>query len=100
VGERKCIARRGLSIHVVNLRRNQSNDRHMPARGTKRIVIFTLPPVREIDLVGAADVFTSANRAVAGEPLYEVKIVCAEKPPKTANHGRLARLNPRLNGAR
>jgi len=51
----------------------------MPARETKRIVIFTLPPVREIDLVGAADVFTSANRAAAGEPLYEVKIVSAEK---------------------
>ena len=28
---------------------------------TKRIVFFTLPPVREIDLVGAVDVFTSAN---------------------------------------
>jgi hypothetical protein len=32
----------------------------MPARETKRIVLFTLPPVRAIDLVGAADVFTSA----------------------------------------
>ena len=54
------------------------DHRYMSARETKRIVIFTLPPVREIDLVGAADVFTSANRA-AGEPLYEVKIVSAEK---------------------
>jgi hypothetical protein len=51
----------------------------MPARETKRIVIFTLPPVREIDSVGAADVFTSANRAAAGEPLYEITIVSAEK---------------------
>jgi hypothetical protein len=33
---------------------------------SKRIVLFTLPPVREIDLVGAVDVFTSANRAVGG----------------------------------
>ena len=53
----------------------------MSARGTKCIVLFTLPPVREIDLVGAADVFTSANRAGGGEPLYEVKIVNAEKAP-------------------
>src|ERR1700730_6431119 len=52
----------------------------MPAPGeTKRIVLFTLPPVREIDLVGAVDVFTSANRAVGGKPLYDIKIVNAEK---------------------
>jgi transcriptional regulator GlxA family with amidase domain len=46
---------------------------------TKRIVLFTLPPVREIDLVGAVDVFTSANRAAGGKPLYDIKIVNAEK---------------------
>jgi transcriptional regulator GlxA family with amidase domain len=46
---------------------------------TKRIVLFTLPPVREMDLVGAVDVFTSANRAVGGQPLYDVKVVSAEK---------------------
>jgi len=52
----------------------------MPAlSGTKRIVLFTLPPVREIDLVGAVDVFTSANRAAGGKPLYDLKIVSAEK---------------------
>ena len=52
----------------------------MPAPGeTKRIVLFTLPPVREIDLVGAVDVFTSANRTVGGKPLYDIKIVNAEK---------------------
>src|SRR5260221_2334099 len=51
----------------------------MPARETKRIVFFTLPPVREIDLVGAVDVFTSANPAVGGKPLYGIKIVNAEK---------------------
>ncbi len=49
-----------------------------PAR-TNRIVFFTLPPVREIDLVGPLDVFTSANRAVGGKPLYDVQIVSAEK---------------------
>jgi transcriptional regulator GlxA family with amidase domain len=51
----------------------------MLARETKRIVFFTLPPVREIDLVGAVDVFTSANRAVGGKPLYDLKVVSAEK---------------------
>ena len=52
----------------------------MPAPAeTKRIVFFTLPPVREIDLVGAVDVFTSANRAVGGKPLYGIKVVNAEK---------------------
>src|SRR5260221_4270972 len=53
----------------------------MPAREPKRIVFFPLPPVREIDLVGAVDVFTSANRAVGGKPLYGIKIVNAEKAP-------------------
>ena len=52
----------------------------MPAPAEiKRIVLFTLPPVREIDLVGAVDVFTSANRAMGGKPLYDIKIVNAEK---------------------
>ncbi|MGA8476744.1 MAG: DJ-1/PfpI family protein [Chthoniobacterales bacterium] len=52
----------------------------MPAAAeTNRIVLFTLPPVREIDLVGAVDVFTSANRAMGGKPLYDIKIVNAEK---------------------
>ena len=50
----------------------------MPGGETKRI-FFTLPPVREIDLVGAVDVFTSANRAVGGKPLYGIKVVNAEK---------------------
>jgi transcriptional regulator GlxA family with amidase domain len=52
----------------------------MPAPDeTKRIVFFTLPPVREIDLVGAVDVFTSANRTVGGKPLYDIKIISAER---------------------
>ena len=53
----------------------------MPGGETKRIVFFTLPPVREIDLVGAVDVFTSANRAFGGKPLYGIKVVNAEKAP-------------------
>ncbi len=46
---------------------------------TRRIVFLTLPAVREIDLVGAVDVFTSANRAAGGKPLYDLKVVSAEK---------------------
>src|ERR1700729_1170936 len=54
------------------------NDVRTPIE-TRRIVFFTLPPVREIDLVGAIDVFTSANRAAGGKPLYDIRIVNAEK---------------------
>jgi transcriptional regulator GlxA family with amidase domain len=49
---------------------------------TKQILLFTLPPVREMDLVSAIDVFASANRAAGGKPLYDVKIVSAEKARK------------------
>src|SRR5260370_34595948 len=59
--------------------RGWTQENGMPARETKGIVFLTLPPVREIDLVGAVDVFTSENRAVGGKPLYGIKIVNAEK---------------------
>ena len=44
----------------------------------KRIVFFGLPPVREIDLIGAIDVFATANQIAGGKPLYDLKIVSAE----------------------
>ena len=46
--------------------------------GTKRIVFFCLPPVREIDLIGAVDVFGTANQLSGGTPLYDLKIISAE----------------------
>ncbi|SDT97167.1 transcriptional regulator, AraC family with amidase-like domain [Verrucomicrobium sp. GAS474] len=46
--------------------------------GTKRIVFFGLPPVREIDLIGAIDVFATANQLAGGKPLYELKVIAAE----------------------
>jgi hypothetical protein len=52
---------------------------------TRRFVLFTIPPVREMDLVSAVDVFASAIRAVGGKPLYEVKIVSAEKARRDRN---------------
>ncbi|MEI9999280.1 MAG: GlxA family transcriptional regulator [Verrucomicrobiota bacterium] len=44
---------------------------------TRRIVLFCLPPVREIDLVGAVEVFTTANRLAGGKPLYSLKVISA-----------------------
>jgi transcriptional regulator GlxA family with amidase domain len=46
--------------------------------GTKSIVFFALPPVRELDLIGAIDVFSTANQIAGGKPLYDLKIVSAE----------------------
>jgi len=46
--------------------------------GTKRVVFFGLPPVREIDLIGAIDVFSTANQISGGKPLYELKVISAE----------------------
>ncbi len=46
--------------------------------GSKRIVFFGLPPVREIDLIGALDVFATANQIAGGKPLYDFKIISAE----------------------
>lgn len=46
--------------------------------GTKRIVFFGLPPIREIDLIGAIDVFVTANQISGGKPLYELKVISAE----------------------
>jgi transcriptional regulator GlxA family with amidase domain len=45
---------------------------------TKRIVFFCLPPVREIDLIGAVDVFGTANQLTGGKPLYDLKIISAK----------------------
>jgi transcriptional regulator GlxA family with amidase domain len=46
--------------------------------GTKRVVFFGLPPVRELDLIGAIDVFATANQLAGGKPLYDLKVVSAE----------------------
>jgi transcriptional regulator GlxA family with amidase domain len=46
--------------------------------GTKRVVFFGLPPVREIDLIGALDVFSTANQIAGGKPLYDLRIISAE----------------------
>ena len=52
-----------ISFDPIQIRLSAGHaSNNMPARQTKRVVLFGLPPVREIDLVGAAEVFASANR--------------------------------------
>jgi transcriptional regulator GlxA family with amidase domain len=63
----------------------------------KRIVFYTLPPIREIDLVAAFDVFTSANWAKRGKPLYEITIVSAEKARADKNIAGMCGLNLRYD---
>jgi len=46
--------------------------------GSKRIVFFCLPPVLEVDLIGAVDVFGTANQLSGGKPLYDLKIISAK----------------------
>jgi transcriptional regulator GlxA family with amidase domain len=64
---------------------------------TKRIVFYTLPPIREIDLVSAVDIFTSANWAKGGKPLYEIKIVIAEKARADKNIAGMCGMNLRYD---
>jgi transcriptional regulator GlxA family with amidase domain len=44
------------------------------AKETLRIVVVTVPPVDELDLVGPLQVFNSVNR-LAGRPLYSIEVV-------------------------
>jgi transcriptional regulator GlxA family with amidase domain len=46
-------------------------------------VILTVPPVRELDLVGIVDVFASANRVVAPESRYQIEIVTLDPRGRT-----------------
>lgn len=52
--------------------------------GTRRLVFFVVPAVRELDLIGAVDVFASANRIAGGRPLYDVEVISAERGAKVA----------------
>ncbi len=57
-------------------------------REVRRIVIVTVPPVDEFDLVGPAQVFSAANR-LAGERVYDVAIVTSGKDLKVDGEGGL-----------
>ncbi len=41
----------------------------------KRIALLVFPPVREIDIVGPLDAFSTANRLSGKRPLYEVTVI-------------------------
>lgn len=58
------------------------------SRETRRIVIVTLPPVDEFDLVGPAQVFGAASR-LAGRRVYDVHIVTAGKDLRVDGEGGL-----------
>ncbi len=46
-----------------------------PFSERKRIALLVFPPVREIDIVGPRDVFSTANRLSGKRPLYEVTVI-------------------------
>ena len=46
-----------------------------PFSERKRIALLVFPPVREIDIVGPLDVFSTANRLSGKRPLYEVTVI-------------------------
>jgi transcriptional regulator GlxA family with amidase domain len=41
----------------------------------KRIALLVFPPVRELDIVGPLDAFSTANRLSGQRPLYEVTVI-------------------------
>jgi transcriptional regulator GlxA family with amidase domain len=45
---------------------------------SKRIAFLVFPPVRELDIVGSLDVFSTANRLSGKRPLYEVTVIHTE----------------------
>jgi len=58
--------------------------RHSPSR---RIVVVTVPPVDELDLVGLLHVFNSVNR-LAGRTIYTIEIVTNADPSDGRGRGR------------
>jgi transcriptional regulator GlxA family with amidase domain len=57
-------------------------------RGTRRVIVFVVPPIEELDVVGPRDVFTTANSFVAA-PAYELQLVTAGKQRTIAGDTRL-----------
>ena len=46
-------------------------------RGTRRIAIVAVTPVRMLDVIGPAEVFGDANRLHGDRPFYEIEIISA-----------------------
>lgn len=52
------------------------NGLHVTKRARRHIVMLTLPPIEELDLVGPVQVFSSANRLLRpAKPVYSFEIV-------------------------
>jgi len=51
---------------------------HRRARTARRVLVFVVPPIEELDVVGPWDVFATANSA-AGRQAYEIQLVTAGK---------------------
>lgn len=57
-----------------------------PARGTRRVLIVAVPPVRTLDVFGPLEVFGDANRSQSDGPIYEVRVVSAEADRDVLSH--------------
>src|SRR5690349_25110912 len=57
-------------------------------RETRRIILVTLPPVDEFDLVGPAQVFGAANR-LTGRRVYDVRVITAGGDSQVKGEGGL-----------
>jgi transcriptional regulator GlxA family with amidase domain len=49
----------------------------------RRVVILTVPPVRELDLVGIVDVFATANGLIPPENRYQIEIITLDERGRT-----------------
>ena len=49
----------------------------------RRIIILTVPPVHELDLVGIVQVFATANDVVPQENRYKVEVITLESVKKS-----------------
>ncbi len=52
-------------------------DANRVRRGNRRIAIVAVTPVRMLDVIGPAEVFSDANRLHGGRPFYEIEIISA-----------------------
>jgi len=61
-------------------------DDRRPAPAGRRIVVVTVPPIDELDLVGPLQVFNSVNR-LAGRKIYAIEVVTTAEGLTVAGEG-------------
>jgi transcriptional regulator GlxA family with amidase domain len=57
-----------------------------PNRVTLRVLLVAVPPVRPLDVIGPAEVFSDANRLRGGPPSYSVEIVTSGETTAVKTH--------------